>query len=194
MSKLVQILDRFNRKERFCLLSDALIDPADELTKAVDTIGRPFRPLNQRFRSNLKDALELKSEIPEGSWWAFDYHLDWLFAALEIAHKCSQVEELDRKFVAPPRRQQPRDRSKVYSNDGRFKFNIEDCDLIVAYDDNIILVEAKVGFWDNSQLQSKLVGRLGRIDRNNLHYVLASPKPPVNVITDGWPKWAVTEV
>ena len=110
-------------KSRFCLLSDALVDP-DELKNAADKIGRPFRPLNRDFRLRVQDTLELKSESPEQSWWPFDYHLDWLFAALEIAEKCNDVEEIDAAFVVPPK-----NLSKVHSNDGRFTFNIEDCDL-----------------------------------------------------------------
>ena len=63
MSDLLELLESFNRKERFFLVSQA--------------VGR-FQ-LSDDFRRELGEEINLK--IPRGAFTAMDYHLDWLTAA-----------------------------------------------------------------------------------------------------------------
>ncbi len=67
-SQLVNALSRFNRKERYWLLLDA--------------VGAPFLDLDAKFLDKLRNVLKI--EIPERPWWAFDYHFDWLHAVLSF--------------------------------------------------------------------------------------------------------------
>ncbi|MER8445623.1 hypothetical protein NKH52_20755 [Mesorhizobium sp. M1066] len=76
MSVLVSALDRFNRKERYWLLREA--------------VG--LQPLSQVFRAKL-DAIfgpEADVRVPENAWWAIDYHVDWLFGALSTTLKSEE--------------------------------------------------------------------------------------------------------
>ena len=171
MSPLVEALDRLNRKERFWLLSDAV---GPEVLP--DNVKRSI-VLNPRFIDKLQNKLRTGDHptltIPENAWWAFDYHLDWLFAVLAFAPKY--------KLDLDPQ-----------SNSGDIKGTQEDCDLIVAFDSTIILVEAKVGgSFNNDQLRSKM-RRLKRLKSENLkiYFVLASPNPPQKIDFAEWPDWA----
>src|SRR4051812_23440982 len=65
----LEYLRRLNRKERFFLVGMALGNPSFELAPA--------------FRDLIGGALGLK--IPHDSFVAMDYHLDWIYASLEIA-------------------------------------------------------------------------------------------------------------
>jgi hypothetical protein len=158
MTELKHLLAKFNRKERYWLLRDA--------------IGEPFH-LSKQFCGKLTEAL--KMTIPCGAWWAMDYHIDWLVAVLRTYP--------DRVELA-----------KHYLNDQsirEIRGNQEDFDLVVAFDRNLILVEAKTGNFIDQQLESKL-SRLGNLKwadgepligpdgttRNDIHisFVLCSPK------------------
>ncbi|OBQ83550.1 hypothetical protein [Mesorhizobium sp. WSM3873] len=68
MSELEAALERFNRKERYWLLREAL--------------GR--QPLSEEFRKKLAGVFGSNAgvAVPENAWWAIDYHADWLFGAL----------------------------------------------------------------------------------------------------------------
>ena len=68
MSDLVELMESFNRKERFLLIRQAL---------------GTFRLIDD-FRTKLGRAIDLT--IPQAAFIAIDYHLDWLAAALH-AHK-----------------------------------------------------------------------------------------------------------
>jgi hypothetical protein len=65
-SSLVDLLEAFNRKERFFLVGWAL--------------GNPGFALAESFRHELGSALGLR--IPSDAFAAMDYHLDWIFASL----------------------------------------------------------------------------------------------------------------
>ena len=122
MSALTDLLEKFNRKERFWLLRDL--------------IGSPFLLISPEFRRKLEH--EINRPIPEQMWWAFDYHIDWLVAVL-------------RTFPAQP------ELNKWHDNEAsEIKGNQQDFDLIIAFDEEIILVEAKTGYFSKSELKSKL--------------------------------------
>lgn len=73
MPDLIELLESFNRKERFFLVSQALGGFA----------------LSDDFRRDLGGAVSIA--IPPSAFTAMDYHLDWLTAAL-YAHDHGNVE------------------------------------------------------------------------------------------------------
>lgn len=132
-----------------------------------DALGNPL--LSDQYRTRLQDVLGVSTpgiSIPSSAFWAIDFHWNWLIGALA-------------ELAGPGR---------VHENDGAVKLNQEDIDLLVAYENTAILIEAKAtGSWDNDQIESKL-GRLGHL-RNaatrlgtefgvSLHFVLTSPARP----------------
>jgi hypothetical protein len=149
MSALTDLLEKFNRKERFWLLNDL--------------IGSPFLKISPEFRRKLAD--ETSRPIPDLVWWAFDYHIDWLVAVL-------------RTFPAQPQLNKP-----LNNEASEIKGNPEDFDLIIAFDKEIILVEAKTGFFSNPELKSKLARLNGIVSTDGItesgvriSFVLSNPK------------------
>ena len=125
MTNLIKILKSFNRKERFFLIAHAL--------GLHSNSGEPAFSLSNCFREQLNTKFDLK--IPQDSedvFVAMDYHLDWLQAALILAHT-SQGEK------------------SKFCNQGKEGQVItgtqEDVDLLVAFQVSgtfhLILVEAK---------------------------------------------------
>ena len=165
MSDLIELLESFNRKERFWLLNQAL---------------GSFE-LSADFRGMLGEQLGLP--IPECSFVAMDYHLDWLIAVL-YAHKCGDV-------------------NRVFPNPGQrmIRGNQEDIDLLVAFREceryHIILLEAKGATgWTNAQMDSKasrmeqIFGAEGNIYHDvKPHFCLSSPRPPQHLRAESWPSW-----
>ena len=142
MTDLIEILKSFNRKERFFLIAQAL---------GCSNCGEPAFSLSDSFRKQLDANIELTNigaAIPPESGMVFvamDYHLDWLQAALILAHT-SQDEKLE------------------FGNEGEegqiIKGTQEDVDLLVAFKAgemfHVILVEAKAySGWTKKQLSSK---------------------------------------
>src|SRR5438445_3399526 len=76
MAELEAALDRFNRKERFWLLREAL----------------GCQPLSEEFRKKLGGVFGSGAgvTVPENAWWAIDYHVDWLFGALSTMLKSDE--------------------------------------------------------------------------------------------------------
>lgn len=107
-SPMVNALSRFNRKERFWLLSDA--------------IGVPFLSLSPLFLDKLQQ--ELNISIPADAWWAFDYHIDWLHAALYFSPNFDLLSE-----PAP----KPNAEKWIQGTQ-------EDVDLIIAFEKTIIFI------------------------------------------------------
>lgn len=165
MTNLIELLESFNRKERFFLISQVLGN---------------FQ-LSDDFRRELGKTIGLT--IPEGSFTAMDYHLEWLTAALYV-HKCGDCDE-------------------IFANQDQqvIKGNQEDIDLLIAFPEgkqyHIVLVEAKGATgWTNKQMGSK-ASRLEKIlgsqgDRYPgvvPHICLVSPRPPQQLKASDWPKW-----
>ncbi len=177
MPDLINILESFNRKERFFLVAQAL--------------GKPKFTLSREFRLELGEKVGLTAqgiEIPTDAFAAMDYHLNWVHASLVLAY-CANTEErvdgLNTKSVEQ---------------------NQEDVDLLVAFKDasgdcHLIFIEAKgyntdgmsdglEGF-DNGQLKSK-ADRLDLILKPypavKPHFCLMSGKKP-DYIPPEWGKW-----
>jgi hypothetical protein len=171
MLGLIECLRAFNRKERYYVVRKLLGEAS-----AAPTLA---------FCAELGGKLDLI--IPADPWWAMDYHLDSIYAALILA-----------RDNAPER---------IYENKNKDKCVIhghqEDMDLLLAYDErdvsHLIFIEAKgVTAWANQPMKSKM-DRLGSIfgpegkDWPGVvpHLVLMSPRPPRDLNVQAWPQWAV---
>jgi len=66
--QIVEALKKFNRKERYWVIRNALGHGSDQLS--------------EKFRQDLQQTIGV--EIPEDAWWSIDYHIDWLVGALAL--------------------------------------------------------------------------------------------------------------
>ena len=188
-SELVKLLKAMNRKERYWLMRDAL--------------GVSSEGLSDSFRKKI--SAEIGKDIPCDAYWGLDYHLDWIAVALRLL-ECGHSE---------------------ISNDGSYRditvtndFNgadntksellrgsQQDADLLIAFENTIVIVEAKAdGSWDREQMYGK-VQRLREISalaqgcqpEVKIVLVLSSPKPtnvhkPTGKYEDKWPDWALRQM
>jgi hypothetical protein len=177
--RFLELLRRLNRKERFYLVGHALGN-------------REFR-LSDDFRRELSTKLGI--HVPEDSFVAMDYHLNWIYAA---AHLSTDASLGDSAICANPFLENSYERRVIQGNQ-------EDIDLIVAFRDGdpieLLLIEAKgVTSWDNKQLRSKATrlksvfgddgAKYGHI---NPHFVIVSPVESSGLITKDWPSWMLGE-
>jgi len=159
----LNILKSFNRKERFYLISQAL--------------GNKEFKLSELFRNQVGSKLSLT--IPENSFAAMDYHLDWIYASLKYWKEGKDIFPKDNIITATQ----------------------EDVDLIICFYQNaihnLILIEAKgETSWTNKQLKSK-AERFEKIfgnDGNNWegvkpYFLIMSPRPSRNLTTNTLPEW-----
>jgi len=166
MQNLIKYLNDFNSKERFFLAGQILGNPS-------------FTPASE-FRENLSNLLEIP--IPCDVLSAMDYHIDWLYASLNLAKNDGTT--------------------KVYPNNDNFiKAQQEDIDWLIAFkgksEHHLVLIEAKgVTGWTNKQMNSK-ANRFGNIfgkQGNNWpgvvpHFVIMSPSQPQGLSAKQWPQW-----
>lgn len=165
-SRLLDTLRALNSKERFFLVGYAL--------------GNSHFKLGEKFRADLEGVLSVP--IPEDAYCAMDFHLDWLYAALQVTANGGSTA--------------------IYPNDDRFiKAQQENIDLLVGYQRedgcHIALVEAKAATgWTNGQMKSKaarLVDIFGEDGKKwagvTPHFVLMSPKKPLRLNISDWPRW-----
>jgi len=169
LNNVVSNLKAFNRKERFFLVGTAL--------------GNPDFKLCKEFKDLINKAFRL--DIPEDTFTAMDYHLDWVYASLVLRQDST---------------------TQVHSNrQGLIHASLEDSDLLVAYEVNkcchIIFLEAKgVKPFLNSQLQSKIqrlsdiFGEKGKNWSGVIpHFAIVSPKEPQKLNTKNWPVWTLCD-
>lgn len=169
MEGLGAALKAFNAKERFWLIAGAT--------------GYP--ELSDEFCGELSNTIAVG--VPASAWWAMDYHLDWLEAAL-----LSVGAPLGRVFAEP--------------EGGRnLNRNQQDADMVVAWDvvdvTHLVIVEAKgVTSWANDQYKAKLTRLLGLFGPDGRGYpgvaptfVLASPSRPQKLVLSAAPAWALDE-
>ena len=178
MTDLLKILESFNRKERFFLIAQAL---------GCSSSGEPAFSLSDSLRDQLEAKIDVAIPLePELVFVAMDYHLDWLQAALTLAH-ASQGEK------------------SKFSNEGEegpvIEGTPEDVDLLVAFKAgetfHLILVEAKAySGWTNKQLSSKadrlrtIFGEDGKKWCDVQPYFWAmGPKESKGLETELLPKW-----
>lgn len=153
--ELIEYLKSFNRKERFHLVGQLLGNTAFNLDPNV-------------FRKIL-DLLEL--DTPTYYFSAMDYHLDWIYASLNLAHHGMDKPKM-------------RDPSCISAT-------MEDVDFLLAFLDDrgnthIVMIEAKgETSFTNQQFLSK-AKRLGAIFGVNNerwpnvvpHFMICSPVQP----------------
>ena len=166
MQNLIKYLKDFNSKERFFLTGQILGNPS-------------FTPSSE-FREKLSALLEIS--IPADALSAMDYHIDWLYASLNLAND--------------------NDLSKIYPNENRFiKAQQEDIDWLIAFNTqsayHLVLIEAKgVTGWTNEQMTSK-ANRFGEIfgKQGNSwpgvvpHFVMMSSSQSQHLSVEKWPQW-----
>ena len=155
---LTQCLEVFNRKERYWLIrnccgnGDDLALPLND--GLIDTLAGEFKEL---LSVDLKNA-----------WWAMDYHIDWLIAALTLYQDKETHNQENVKHNA-------RNQSKVCDILG----TQEDFDFIICADNTIILIEAKLSSgWDYDQLFHKIdrLERMHELFKNiNKYFIMLSP-------------------
>ncbi len=183
MDDLIDILESFNRKERFFLIAQALNGRQDE----------PAFILSENFRQELGDKVGVTiPEEPEKVFVGMDYHLNWVHASLVLAYYKNEAERIDRL------------------NTEAIEQNPEDVDLLVAFKDaagthHLIFIEAKgyntdgmsdgLSDLDKSQLESKasrlnLILKPDGIPYPNVdsHFCVMSGKKP-NPIPSEWGNW-----
>ena len=174
MSRVIDYLRRFNRKERFILLNHVLGQRGEDA----------FR-LNRHFAGKLANTLGL--EIPADAFVAMDYHLDWIQMAIYLADN-DHRNDIDNPQIDP--------KGNVRK---LFQANQEDIDLLVAFEEksndersHIVLIEAKGDTkWDSKQLKSK-AARLKLIFKQNScvnvepHFILMSPDEPRTGTATEW--------
>ncbi len=158
---LVDALAKFNRKERYWLVRNAL--------------GEASKTLDPYFLDQLQ---ELGIAVPRDAWWAMDYHFDWLAGALHLYQSGGQADAV------------------LQNEEGIVKGNQEDLDLIVAFDDTLVLIEAKGdSSWDVEQLDSKrrrLLACFGdQAERLALRVFFVFMSTGARPVVTDWPSWAL---
>ena len=186
-ASLSESLERFNRKERNLLVRDILGQESEKLP-----------PLSKAFCTRITAALGI--EVSESAWWAADYHISWLAGALAIYVKksvkcCLFPNPFWTPVLDDANAEQPKRRQLVEGNQ-------EDIDLVIAMDQNLILIEAKAyGSFTERQIKSKLerLNMLHRFLEESLkpetdqriqsHFMLQGPSDPKHLKFE-WPRWA----
>lgn len=149
---LVDILEGFNRKERNLLVRDILGHSEQKLRLSPDFLTR----------IHVATGVTLNAD----AWWATDYHLDWLFAAVMVFLGTATPGQVQADALPP-----------------LMTATQEDADLVIADDRHLILIEAKAyGAYNNEQVARKRrrFEMLQYIAGPNLdlHFLLMSPRPP----------------
>lgn len=169
MKSLREHLEELDRKER----------------NAV--IRKVFKTENLQLSEEFISDLETTSSvtIPQDYYWALDYHIDWIYAALYSFYKAYSFDDF-----TPV---------QYEKNNSSPKFNQEDIDFLIYFNQNnthtFIFIEAKYDTaWSNKQFKSK-DDRLYFIEEKfkttgvfKFHRILMSPSSPIHLKTNRW-KW-----
>ena len=175
MSRLIEALRSFDRKERFAVLREAL------------GFHHEAPRLDDGFRERLSNCIGM--ECRENVFLAMDYHLDWIEMALYLA----ATGEISPKSPFP------------IEPFPEINKNQKDVDLLIAFESDgtgeatthLVLIEAKAYlYWENDQLKKK-AKRLGAIfgedgkrwEFATPHYVLMTAKRSTGICPRSWPKW-----
>jgi hypothetical protein len=161
MNEFLTNLKKFNRKERFFLVGEAL--------------GNPDFKLSANFVGKIQKSLPgLSQPIPADAFVAMDYHLDWIYASLFLC-------------VNPPARFYSRDQKLITANQEDVDLLVAFSDWEDENKTHLILCECKAeSSWINKQLKSKadrfknIFGENGDVFKNIVipHFLLISPEEP----------------
>lgn len=179
---LAELIERFNRKERYIVFQQ------------VATAGSV--ELDVSFRSKLRD---LGWPVPDrGVLVLTDYHLNWLYAALELSAGRWASAGVDGKAVDDLPQAVDSSTQKVrYA----LEHNQEDIDLLLVWEadgeTHLGLVEVKAhSGWSNAQLRSKAARLEAVLGREGGQYAGVVPRfalmsfaAPSKVDTGSWPTW-----
>ena len=165
MPDLLELLESFNRKERFFLIRHALGD---------------FQ-LGSEFSRQLGDEIGLT--IPRGAFSVTDYHIDSL-AAVVWAHRRGDVKGI---FKNPQQRlvrgnQEDIDLLVGFKDDGQYHLVLVEAKGVGSWDNRQLLSKA-------DRLR-QIFGCDG--DRHPgvvPHFCLMSPRPPQQLKASKWPGW-----
>ncbi len=171
---IIENLKRFNRKERYHLIRDAL--------------GNPDFKLGKPFWGRLRKCLGLQEEVPEKAFMAMDYHLDWIYASLFLTTTQEQPPYRLRSDKKISGTQQDIDLLIAYESDGI-------C--------HVVMLEAKGALPFGSKEEEALKSKVERLvviwgDNGNRwcnvepHFVITSPKP-LPLRCEEWPKWMLSK-
>lgn len=163
--KIIKYLESFNRKERFHLVGQLL--------------GNSAFNLDPKILRNILDLLGLASETPKDCFSAMDYHLDWIYASIVLAHDKSEAPYLRNSLCISGTQ--------------------EDVDFLLAFEDkyentHIVMIEAKGDTsFTNKQIQSK-ANRLNAIFGDGEkwehvipHFLICSPHEPKQLNLNNFP-------
>ena len=165
MADLIELLESFNRKERYFLISHALGN---------------FQ-LSDDFRRKLSKEIGLR--IPGNAYAAMDYHLDWLIAALH-AHQRGNVDD---PFNNPERKlvkgnQEDIDLLVAFKDNGKHHLVLVEVKGATGWINKQLKSKA--------DRLSLVFGPEGNCHPGvEPHFCLASPNCPQHLEASEWPKW-----
>ena len=162
---LLELLESFNRKERFFLVSQA--------------VGE-FQ-LNDDFRRELGKAINV--DVPHDAFTAMDYHLEWLTAAL-YAYECGDVGRIFDNAPQQVIKGNQEDTDLLVAFEGSGDWHVVLIEAKGATGWRNAQMQSKA-----SRL-GKIFGSEG--DRHPgvvPHFCLVSPRPPKQLCVSKWPRW-----
>ncbi|MGE3913960.1 MAG: hypothetical protein AB7K36_31740 [Chloroflexota bacterium] len=169
MTDVLDYLRRFNRKERFFLVGQAL--------------GNQNFRLSDQFCHDV--GTELLIDVPPDAFVAMDYHLDWLYASLHLSADGGNYGPHlnDRKMV----RAQQEDIDLLIAYQAGDQFHI------------VLVEAKGESAWSNQQMISKagrfgdIFGAAGSAFESVVpHFLAMSPRRP-HLRTDTWPTWMLRD-
>ena len=169
MPDLIELLDSFNRKERFFLISQALGN---------------FH-LSDQFRRDLGEVIGVT--IPPGAFTAMDYHLDWLTAALYADDHVDVKTPFENPGQQVIRGNQQDTDLLVAFKDG------------VEYHLVLVEAKGVAGWGNEQMhSKAKRLARIFGSDGTSYpgvvpHFCLASPRRPKELNTSEWPVWMTND-
>lgn len=166
MTKIIDNLRIFNRKERFFLVGMAL--------------GNPDFTLCKEFREEIGKTFEL--EVPQDAFAAMDYHLDWIYASILLASNRNTEGIHSNSDGSIRATQQDIDLLVAYEV-GKV------CHIIM-------LEAKGVMTFSNRQLNSKIERLVDIFGEEGSrwggvipHFGIVSPKKPKGLTYSNWPNW-----
>ena len=162
---LMELLDGFNRKERYFLIREAL--------------GMDRFRLSDEYRERLGSILKIG--IPSDARIWIDYHLDWLAAALV-------------KWCGPAASNVYPNTNLVFGNqedvDLLVAFEVRGNYQLVLIEGKGYLSWGNAQMLSKAKRLGELFGRDGRKYAGlRVYFCLSSPRQPKSLIYDEWPDW-----
>ncbi len=162
---LIELLDQFNRKERYFLVCHAL--------------GLDRFSLSEEFRESLGAMLDITIPTDARVW--MDYHLDWLAAAIAKWHEPSGNDVFPNGDLVHGN-QEDLDLLIAFKKDGDYRLVGVEAKGYESWDNSQALSKAR-----------RLGGIFGKDGEKRsgakVDYCLMSPRRPERLLYDQWPDW-----